>query len=288
MRIAVIGSDGQVGQEFRKCLPADQLIMLNRGDVDITDPASVQACVERLDRPVIVNLAAFHDVNGCEDDPTKAFAVNALGVANVAKVAARAGCKVVHFSSDYVFGLEKGRDKPYLESDATGPLNVYGVSKIAGEHLLRAFCSNHLIVRTSSLFGVVTSKKGWTFPEMILRRAKAGEPLKVVNDQFMAPTYTLDLVRTVVALIAADSTGTVHVTNAGGCSWHEFACAVLETAGVKHPIQPVDSKTFPAKAQRPSYSLLASERLGQLGVQVPRDWRESLRAYLIEKGEIKS
>jgi dTDP-4-dehydrorhamnose reductase len=285
MKYAIFGSAGQVGQEFCKLLPAEQLILLTRTDADISDADSVQGCVKRLDCDVLVNAAAFHDVNGCEDSPEKAFKVNAIGAMNVAQAARKRGLTVVFFSSDYVFGQETHRSTPYLESDRPGPLNAYGVSKVAGEELVRTTTDEHLIVRTSSLFGVVTSRKGWTFPEMILRRARAGEPMRVVNDQHMSPTYTLDLVRTVVDLVEANARGTVHVTNGGGCTWYDFAAETLKLAGLEYPIAPVDSSSFPAKARRPTYSQMASERIGPLGVAVPRDWRDAIAAYLTEKGE---
>ena len=285
MKYAIFGSAGQVGQEFRKLLPLDQLVLLTRTDADISDPRSVEAVVARLDCDVLVNAAAFHDVNGCEDDPETAFKVNALGALYVAQAARRRGIKVVFFSSDYVFGQDTRRRTPYLERDSTGPLNIYGVSKAAGEELVRTTTHDHLIIRTSSLFGVVTSRKGWTFPEMILRRARAGEPLRVVNDQYMSPTYTLDLVRTVVDLVETGARGTVHVTNAGGCSWYEFAAETLKLAGVDYPIAAVDSSKFPARARRPMYSRLDSERIESLGVTPPGDWQQALAAYLAEKGE---
>ena len=145
-----------------------------------------------------------------------------------------------------------------------------------------------MIVRSSSLFGVVTSKKGWTFPEMILRRARAGEPLRVVDDQYMSPTYTLDLVHAVVSLLEAKAAGTVHVTNSSGCTWFELARATLAMAGIEYNIEPVGSDAFPSKARRPAYSRLDSERLESMGVAPLRDWRDGLRAYLVEKGEIQS
>jgi dTDP-4-dehydrorhamnose reductase len=286
MKYAIIGVDGQVGQEFRKCLPVESVIPLTRGQIDVTDASSTSGCIEGLDCDVVVNLAAFHNVNECEEEPTKAFEVNAIGAGRVAQVAKRGGKKAVYFSSDYVFGQDADRRSPYLESDATGPLNAYGASKLAGEHLVRAAATDHLIVRTSSLFGVVTSKKGWTFPEMIINRATSGEPLKVVADQYMSPTYTLDLVRHVIALCEGGATGMVHITNGGGCSWHEFATATLEMAGIDYPIEAVSSYAFPSIARRPAYSRLDSELLSSLGANEVRDWKEGLKAYLTEKGVV--
>lgn len=286
MKHAILGASGQVGQEFAKVLPAESLITLTHDDVDVGDEDSVQRCLDGLSCDVIVNLAAFHDVNGCEEDPAKAFRVNTVGAGNVARAAARKRCRVVYLSSDYVFGLERNRNAPYLEGDAIGPLSVYGVSKAAGEQLVQAATDNCLSVRTSSLFGVVRSRKGWTFPEMILQRARKGEPLKVVDDQYMSPTYTLDLVRTVVSLCEKGVTGLVHVTNGDGCTWYEFAVATLKLAGIDYEIEAVGSDAFPSKAQRPVYSRLDSERIESAGVEPPRHWRDALQAYLIEKGVI--
>lgn len=286
MKYAVIGAAGQVGQEFAKCVRPEDVIPLTHEQLDITDPAAIAKRLGELKCDVVVNLAAFHNVNGCEDDPNKAFAVNAVGAGHVAEAARRLGCKVVYFSSDYVYGLDTDRQTPYLEHDAVEPLNVYGASKVGGEQLVRVATQDHLIVRSSSLFGVITSKKGWTFPEMILQRARSGEPLRVVDDQYMSPTYTLDLVRTTVALVQAGATGTVHVTGGGGCSWHEFATATLSAAGIDYVIEAVGSDAFPSKARRPSYSRLDSTRLEALKVSNMRPWQEGLRAYLMEKREI--
>ncbi|UCE58143.1 MAG: dTDP-4-dehydrorhamnose reductase [Phycisphaerales bacterium] len=286
MRFLVIGAAGQVGQEFAKCMAPEDVTGLTHEDVEITDPSSVDACLKRVNCDVVVNLAAFHNVDECETDLPKAFVVNAIGAGLVARAAREKDCKVVYFSSDYVFGDNDRRRSPYFESDAVGPVNAYGVSKVAGEQLVRASTGNHLIVRSSSLFGVVTSKKGWTFPEMILERARTGEPLRVVNDQYMSPTYTADLVGAVIALVREGLTGTVHITNGGGCTWHEFATATLKAALIDYPIEAVSSDAFPSVARRPAYSRLDSERLDTSRVGQLRSWEDALRAYLIEKGVI--
>jgi dTDP-4-dehydrorhamnose reductase len=283
MRYIVVGATGQVGQEFSKCLAPDKLVALGHEEIEVTRPESVRDALDLIEGDIVVDLAAFHNVNQCEDDPDKAFRVNAIGARHIAEAAADRGCKVVYFSSDYVFGLDAMRESPYLESDSINPVNTYGASKAAGEHLVRSVTANHLIVRTSSLFGVVTSKKGWTFPEMILKKARSREDLKVVNDQYMSPTYTLDLVQAVVQLIQNDATGTIHLTNGGGCTWYEFATETLIQSEVDYPVKPVGSDAFPARARRPSYSRLDSERLECMGIQPLRGWREALNAYLDEK-----
>ncbi len=285
MRLGIIGAAGQVGQEFLKHCPADNLALWDIEDFDVTDYAAVEKALRsRPDLNAVVNLAAFHNVNQCEEQPSLAYAVNATGAYNVAKAAARLGLKMVFFASDYVFGQDRTRRRPYVESDPVGPLNIYGASKVAGEHLVRAMNPNHLIVRTSSLFGVVTSKKGWTFPEMIVSRAREGQPLKVVTDQIMAPTYTYHLVEKVLELLAKDATGTIHVCNSGECSWHQFAVETLALLNMDYPIAECTSDAFPSPAIRPAYSVMASERMEPLGIAPLPHWKEALKLYLQEKG----
>ncbi len=287
MRLVIIGAKGQVGQEFAKHLAADDMVGLDIEEVDVRDVESVRSALGPLGFDAVINLAAYHNVNGCEDNPAEAFASNATGAANVAAVAAEMGKTVVFFSSDYIFGGETDRGEPYVETDLPAPLNVYGASKVAGEHLVRAVApESHLIVRSSSLYGCVTSKKGWTFPELMLEKARAGEDLRVVTDQMMAPTYTADAALRVLELLERGAGGTVHVTNTGACSWHEFACATLELAGRECEVEPVSSSDFPARARRPAYSVLASARHKEFGLGPLRPWREALHAYLVEKGEI--
>jgi dTDP-4-dehydrorhamnose reductase len=283
---AVIGANGQVGHEFARALSPSQALFLTHKQIEVTDVASVQASLGRVSCSAVIILAAFHDVNACEADPERAFRVNATGAANIAKIATSIGSRVVYFSTDYVFGQDSDRRSPYAESDSTGPLNVYGRSKATGEQLVRAACANHLIIRTSSIFGAVTSRKGWTFPEMVLRRARAREPLRIVNDQVMSPTYAPDLVRCVIQLIDAGITGTVHVSNAGGCTWYDFASSALRMAGIEGEVEPVSSDAFPSLARRPAYSVLVSERVGACNIAPMRHWREALEAYLIESADI--
>lgn len=288
MRYLVVGLAGQVGQEFAKLVPEQRLQSLEHDTLDVADRRSVMRELERREFDVVVNLAAFHNVNACEEDSARAFAVNAQGAHNVSLAAAKLGKKIVFVSSDYVFGGRQPRSEPYLESDVPVPLNVYGVSKTAGESLVRLSNPDHLIVRTASLFGRATSRKGWTFPESMIRKARAGERLRVVDDQVMTPTYTLDLVRRITQLIDSDARGLVHVTNGGACSWHELAEATLELAGIGVPVQAVMSAEFPSTAKRPAYSALASERWKTLEMNPLPHWRQALANYLMEIGELQS
>jgi dTDP-4-dehydrorhamnose reductase len=286
MRLAVSGGQGQVGQEFRKRVDNDKLVPLGHDRIEVEVEKSVYSCLKNLDFDTVINLAAFHNTDQCEVEKEKAFLVNTIGAYNVAKVARELNKKVVFVSTDYVFGLDTTRDKPYLESDTVAPLNVYGASKAAGEMMVRIANDNHLIVRTSSLYGAVTSKKGWTFPEMIYQKARAGEPLKVVNDQIMSPTYTGDVVRTILGYLEKDATGTFHIAGGGQCSWYDLACATLQLLDIDCYIEPVSSSSFPAKAKRPKYSVLDSMHFARYEITPPRQWQNALEEYLKEKGEL--
>ncbi len=298
MRYLIIGARGQVGQEFVKLLPSEQVIALGSGDVDVRSLRSVTSCLQYFSGfDTVINLAAYHKVDECEDNPTQTIRVNAQGAHNVARVATALGKKVVFFSTDYVFGGGTRRwhgmdvpnvSLPYDEASPTSPLNVYGASKVAGENLVRiAAPNNHLIIRTSSLFGCTTSKKGSTFPELMLMKARAGEKLRVVHNQLMVPTYTLDLAARVLALLECSATGTYHVTNSSCCSWWEFARATFDLVGMDVEVEAVSSQQFPSKANRPEFSVLSSRRWRRVGMEPLRGWKDALKAYLIEKGEIK-
>ena len=287
MKYVIIGAKGQLGQEFAKLLSDDRIIALDIEEIDVSVRESVETVLGKLTFDAVINLAAFHNVNGCEDSPDQAFAVNATGAYNVAEVAGSMGKKVAFFSSDYVFGGDTVRSTPYTENDHPAPLSIYGASKVAGENLVRAAQpDNHLIIRSSSLFGCVTSKKGWTFPELMLRKARAGDDLKVVDNQIMAPTYTYDLASRVLELFTVNATGTFHVVNSESCSWYEFACATFDLAGLTPNIRPVSLSEFPAKARRPEYSVLSSVRIEEINLSPLQTWREALNSYLVEKGEI--
>jgi len=287
MKYMIIGAKGQLGQEFAKLLSADQIIALDIEEIDVSVRESVETVLGKLTFDAVINLAAFHNVNGCEDSPDQAFAVNATGAYNVAEVAGSMGKKVAFFSSDYVFGGDEERAVPYTENDHPAPLSIYGASKVAGENLVRAAQpDNHLIIRSSSLFGCVTSKKGWTFPELMLHKARAGDDLKVVKNQIMAPTYTYDLASRVLELFDNGATGTFHVANSESCSWYEFACATFDLVGLTPNIRPVSLREFPAKARRPEYSVLSSVRIEEIKLSPLQTWREALKSYLVEKGEI--
>jgi dTDP-4-dehydrorhamnose reductase len=288
VRYAVLGAAGQLGRDLCPRLPGE-VIALGRaatgGGADLTRPESLRAALEAARPDVVVNCAAYNFVDRAEAEPQEAFAVNAWGARELARLCHKRDWLLVHFSTDYVFGLDEARRRPWAEGDAPGPVSVYGLSKLAGEYLVRSTCPRHLVIRTCGLYGVWgQGGKGGNFVETMLRLAAQGKPLRVVDDQVCTPSYTVDVAGHTAALLAAGRPGLYHVTNAGACSWYEFAGAVFELAGVRADLSPTTSAAYGAPARRPAYSVLEGAALRGLGLAPPRPWREALAAYLSERG----
>jgi len=283
LRVVVIGSTGQLGQDLLRVF-GDRAIGFAHEDLDVTDPAGVASAVRSAEPDWVLNTAAFHRVDDCEEDPTSTFAVNATGALNVARAAADIGSGVAFYSTDYVFGGEgRERDHPYVEQDNPYPLNVYGASKVAGEQLAMQANERHLVVRSAGLYGTATSRKGWTFPELMINKARTDGFVRVVTDQVLSPTFTADLARKTKQLIEHDARGLFHLTNAGECSWFDFAQKAFEIAGVKARMEPIDTGQMKQRARRPSYSALETSRLGAVGLNSMRPWEEALGDYLKQK-----
>jgi dTDP-4-dehydrorhamnose reductase len=276
-KYAIIGAAGQLGRDLAPRLPGD-VVALSRAQADLTQHNVLRAVLADLQPTVVLNCAAYNFVDRAESDPDAAFAVNAWGVRSLATICRDLDCTLVHFSSDYVFGLDPGRTSPYQEIDAPGPLSVYGLSKLAGEYLVRTICPRHIIIRTCGLYGVHGSGgKGGNFVETMLRLAQQGRPIRVVNDQVCTPSYAADVAEATAQLVATGYHGLYHRTNADICTWHEFARAIFELAGVKADLTPITSREYGAAARRPAYSVLAS-RLAPM-----RPWRAALAAYMKER-----
>jgi len=288
VKVAVTGANGQLGTDLCRTLNNFDVIPLTHADIEIADMASVREAVFKHKPVVIINTAAYVRVDDCEDEKEKAFQVNALGARNVAVVAQELGARLVHISTDYVFGGEaEQRTTPYTEFDTPIPLSIYGKSKLAGENFVRHFCLRHFIVRASSLFGVAgSSGKGGNFIETMLRLARERDELRVVNDQVFSPTYTRDLARKIAQLMTTDYYGIFHITNSGSCSWYEFTTEILKLAGIKTPVVPITSDQYPQKALRPRYSVLDNYHLRLLGLGDMRLWQEALKDYLAARGNI--
>ena len=280
--IAVLGSQGQLGRDLVPRLPGD-VRPLTRADIDLDNPVTVAAYFATQRPDVFVNCSAYNLVDKADADPDAAFRVNAWGVRALAVECAKAGTKLVHVSTDYVFGLEAERTRPLTELDAPGPVSVYGLSKLAGEYLARTHCPRHLVVRTCGLYGAWGSGgKGGNFVETMLRVAGQGKPLRVVADQHCTPTYTADLAAALVQLIAADAQGLFHLTNAGATTWHDLAAEAFRLSRVTADLTPIPTAQYPTPARRPCYSVLDCGNAAALGVTM-RPWRDALAAYLDER-----
>jgi dTDP-4-dehydrorhamnose reductase len=285
MRTVVLGAPGQLGRDLVSRLPGE-VVPLGRADADLTDAGALRSKLTALRPDVVVNCAAYNFVDKAESEPTAAFAVNAWAVRDLATICGDLDCTLVQFSTDFVFGLDTSRSTPLTEADAPGPVSVYGLSKLAGEYLVRSICPKHLVIRTCGLYGVWGSGgKGGNFVETMLRLAGQGKPLRIVNDQRCTPSFTADVAAATAMLIAAEARGLYHVTNAGDCTWYEFACEILRLAGVAADITSITSLEFGAAARRPTYSVLANAMLATVGVPAPRAWPEALAAYLSERRE---
>ncbi|WP_235270006.1 dTDP-4-dehydrorhamnose reductase [Methanosarcina mazei] len=262
IKTLIIGASGMLGSDLCKVFP--DAVKLTHHDLDITDREQVIESILKIKPDVVINAAAYTNVDGCEDNKELAFQVNGYGPGYIAEACARAGAKLVHFSTDYVFD---GSKKEYVESDIPDPINVYGDSKLLGEKKIIENMDDYRIVRISWLFGI----HGKNFVETMLKLSGEMDTVKVVNDQFGKPTYTMDLASKVKEIIELEP-GIYHITNDGICSWYEFASSIIDN------VIPCTSEEFPRKAKRPKYSVLVNTKTEPM-----RHWREALKDYLQER-----
>uniref|UniRef100_A0A7C4LIK8 dTDP-4-dehydrorhamnose reductase n=1 Tax=Schlesneria paludicola TaxID=360056 RepID=A0A7C4LIK8_9PLAN len=277
--IAVIGAAGQLGSDLLPLL-GRRAIPLTRADVDLTDAPRLHACLDAAAPEQVVNCAAYNFVDRAEAEPERAFAVNALGVRNVAQWCGRHDVPLLHLSTDYVFGLDGPDRGPLTESDPPGPISVYGGSKLAGEWFVRGLCPRHWVVRTCGLYGRHATRGKGNFVETMLRLGRERSELRIVNDQRCTPTFTADLAAALVALLDTRDYGVFHATNAGECSWYEFALEIFRLSGLTPRVVPISSAEYGAAAQRPAYSVLCCRKLQAVTGCVLRPWQEALRDYL--------
>ena len=283
VRIAVLGSQGQLGRDLLSTLRGE-IVPLTRLHIDLANPVTIAPGVAEVKADVLVNCAAYNFVDKAETDSAEAFAINAIGVRDLAKACAANGTKLVQISTDFVFGLDETRTAPLTESTSPGPVSAYGVSKLAGEQFALAAHSGNLVIRTCGLYGIWGSGgKGGNFVETMLRIAGQGKPLRVVSDQRCTPSFTVDVAMAIADLIDAKAVGIVHATNADCCTWHEFATEIFKLAGLAVDVAPITSAQFNAPARRPLYSVLSTDRLVSLGIARPRPWRDALENYLKER-----
>jgi dTDP-4-dehydrorhamnose reductase len=287
MRLLLTGAGGQLGTDIRKEATGIEILPLTHTELDITNGAAVLKACRDFHPDVIINTAAYIRVDDCETNTDQAYAVNALGAGNVAMAAREVGAKLVHISTDYVFGGGESSDgHPLTEFDTPVPVNVYGASKLAGEDDVRKLCRRYFIVRSSGLFGTAgNSGKGGNFVETMLRLAGEREELRVVDDQIFSPTYTRDQAIKVLQLAETDKFGIYHITNSGACSWYGFTQEILKLAGLDVKVSPITSEQYQLTARRPAYSVLDNYQLHYVGMEAMRPWQEALAAYMKERSE---
>jgi dTDP-4-dehydrorhamnose reductase len=279
VRLLVFGGWGQLGSDLWEAASADhQMIRPSHDEVDVTDAAAVQAVVGTVRPDAVVNAAAFHRVGECEDRPDLAFAVNSTGALNVARAAAAHGARCVFVSTDYVF--DGSNPDGYREDDPVAPVNVYGVSKWAGERLVAIADPNAVIVRGSGMFGHAgSSGKGGNFVETVLSKAAGSQPISVADDQVFSPTSTRDMAERLLLLLERDApSGVYHLANAGACSWFEFAREIFKVGGLDADLSPRRSDGDPIP--RPRCSALIDTKTESLGLPPARPWQEALRSYM--------
>lgn len=281
MKVLIIGATGLLGKPLMRQWKGAAVVGTGSRDLDIRNSARVREVIEEQRPDWVVLAAAYTDVDGCENNPELALAVNRDGAANVATAASATGSKLLLLSSDYVFD---GRKRiPYEIDDERNPQSVYGRSKAEAELRLRETLPDCCIVRTSWLFGV----GGKCFPDTILKLAAARPALDVVNDQRGSPTYTVDLARAIVDLCNKNAHGIVHVSNAGNCTWFEFAREIVGSAELQAEVRPVSSAQMARPAPRPAYSVLSATSLHNYGIEMP-EWKDALRRYLNERQSVTS
>jgi len=288
VRIAIVGANGQLGNDLVKVLrPLHDLTPLTRADVQVTSPESVEAMLRTHQPELVMNMAAFHKVDVCEDEVEPAFAVNAYGVRTLALACRAHKAVLLHMSTDYVFGGDKTRSTPYVETDTPAPINAYGISKLAGELFVQYLMDRYYILRVCGLYGVAGSAgKGGNFVELMLRLAREGKPIKVVDDQRLTPTYTVDVAHQIAALIETRRYGLYHATSQGDCTWYEFAAEIFRQSGLSPDLGRARTGDFGEKATRPAYSVMENKALQAIGLDQMRLWQEALAAYLAERGQI--
>ena len=270
--IVVAGARGMLGRDLMEMFGEEARAVLH-DEMEITDPVSVEKVLKGLQPKVVINSVAYTDVDGCESNSERAFAVNGEGVRNLALVTRDIGAKLVQVSTDYVFDGSKGT--PWFEDDPVNPLSVYGRSKLAGEKNTR-LNPDHLIVRTQWLYGL----HGKNFVETMLRLGRERDEVAVVHDQVGSPTWTVDLCHAIRALIERNCRGVYHAANAGSCSWRDFADAIFRESGMETVVKPITTGELGRPAPRPLYSVLDCSKLGRDSGFMPEEWREALRKYL--------
>lgn len=276
MKTLILGSAGQLGEELARQLP--DAVAFDRDRLDVTNFAAIREVVASEMPAIVFNATSFNRVDSAESDPVAAFTVNTHAVRELAKACRAVRCRLVHFSTNYVFGQDETRRSPYRETEQIAPINAYGVSKALGENFVQAICPDGLVIRTAALFGRSLQSRH-NFLDNMLARAKAGDTVRIVNDQTIAPTTTRDLASAAIQMAIAGVSGLVHLNGPSSATWYELARDYLTLAGFGHRIEPATTTEIGAPARRPRYSVLDIGKYGSMGFPPPMAWQEAVRWY---------
>lgn len=275
MKILITGSNGMLGHDLIEVLKDDhELVLTTSKTLDITDKDRTIEFIRQSEPDIIINSAAYTDVDGCEENRDLAYAVNGEGVRNLALGCKEVDCPLVHVSTDYVF--DGTARSPIAEDGEIGPISVYGKSKLKGEEAILEILDKYFIVRTAWLYGI----NGKNFPKTMLELSESHSEITVVYDEVGTPTYTPDLAYGISQLIETDFYGIYHLTNSGSCSWCEFARYIFKIAGRDVNVIPVTASEFSRPAPRPSYSVLKNEKWIENGFEPLRDYKEAIKEYI--------
>ncbi len=275
MKILITGSNGMLGHDLEEVLKdKHELVLTTSKTLDITDKDKTMEIIKENNPDIVINSAAYTDVDGCETNQDLAYSVNGEGVRNLALACREIDCPLVHVSTDYVF--DGSAREPIAENGEIGPISVYGKSKLEGEQAIQEILDKYFIIRTAWLYGI----NGKNFPKTMLELAKNHSEITVVYDEVGTPTYTPDLAYGISQLIETDYYGIYHLTNSGYCSWCEFARYIFEIAGSDVNVIPVTASEFSRPAPRPSYSVLKNEKWIENGFKPLRDYKEAIKEYI--------
>ncbi len=285
--VVVIGSNGQLGNDIVKVFSEDSffnVVGLTHREIDVTDMEQLEAVLKQISPNIVINTASFHKLEDVEKDIQKGFNVNTFGQRNLSLLSSMNDWTNVFISTDYVFGLDDKRSKPYKEKDITAPINIYGITKVAAENFTQYISPKHFIVRVSGLFGMKgPSGKGKNFIEQMIDLSKEKKDVFVVNDQVCSPTHTKSVAKNLIMLLKTDKYGIYHMTSQGKCSWWQFAKEIFSILDKDINCRKVNSNYFPSNAMRPKYSVLENSNLKRLGIDIMPNWRVSLKEYLKDK-----
>lgn len=274
MKILITGSNGMLGHDLANALEGHELILTTSKTLDITDKDHTIEFICDAEPDIVINSAAYTDVDGCEENHDLAYAVNGEGVRNLAMACREIDCPLVHISTDYVF--DGSATEPIAEDGEIGPISIYGKSKLQGEEAIQEILDKYFIIRTAWLYGL----NGKNFPKTMLELAESHSEITVVYDEVGTPTYTPDLAYGISELIETDRYGIYHLTNSGSCSWCEFARYIFEVAGKDVNVIPVTASEFARPAPRPSYSVLDNKNWVENGFEPLRDYKEAIKEYI--------